>query len=171
MWCFLLARRERSQANCFQMGVWRGHVHHSAEGEESAQRERKQWGSVKSILLYWRGHFLSGFWGIKCVCVLRGGIFAWLPCGENNKVKDTVQSCTCVISTSWLWCTLKEQILNTRRWFIIRIKDNSELSFEVKSYLCWMFCTESFTMCLMKQTLDFPFLFFVWSAVEQNIPA
>lgn len=40
---------------------------------EEREREREQWGSAKSILLYCRGHFLSGFRKINYLFV--GGVW------------------------------------------------------------------------------------------------
>lgn len=106
--CFLFfsffpAECELFQAKCFQMGVWKGHMERRGRTE---YREREQWGSVKSILLYWRGHFLSGFWGIKCVClcmcVHACGVYVVSACREQQNRRHGVLAC-CLN----LCCTLR----------------------------------------------------------------
>lgn len=75
---FLLALCKRSQSNCFQMAVCGGYIHHST-GTRGEQR-----GSVKSILLHWRGHFLSGFGRINYLFV--GGCLYGRHCGQRQNI-------------------------------------------------------------------------------------
>lgn len=56
---FSLALSKRSQHNCFQMTACGGDITHGGLWDRR--------GSVKGILLYWRGHFLSGLRRISCL--------------------------------------------------------------------------------------------------------
>lgn len=84
---FLLALCKRSQANCFQMEVCGGHIYHSTEGEERAERGRGRKNS--------RGlskAFCSTDEGISCLdlgglSICAWGVFEGSACGERDKVQ------------------------------------------------------------------------------------
>lgn len=77
---FFLALCKRSQANCFQMAVRGGYIHHSTEWEE-----RKSSGGLSKA-------FCSTDEGISCLdlgginYLFMGDVFVWTACREGQSM-------------------------------------------------------------------------------------